>query len=400
MKVVFEDEQLSFQLLRIMGTSVCGGADIGECLSTAYRIEPGDFESWYAEWLATAERLLEEARGSLSRGHRVSAREAYLRASNYFRAAEFYLHGNPDDPRIGELSKRSLECFDRFLEMSELPIEKVEIPHEGTVLPGYFYAPDDSGVSRPTLILQTGFDGTQEELYFGGAVAAARRGLNCLTFEGPGQGRVIREQGLPFRPDWEKVVTPVVDYALTRSEVDPDRIALMGVSFGGYLAPRAAAFEKRLAACIANGGVFDFMGSRVPEGMEREQFFSYIRENPGDFDNVMNDMMKTNTEMRWSMNNGMFTFKASSPADWMLKCSEYHLAGIAELIECPTLVIDSEGDKSFPGQAKKLFDALKCPRKWMLFTAEEGAEEHCQVGAALLSTMRILDWLEEALGGV
>lgn len=106
-------------------------------------------------------------------------------------------------------------------------------------------------------------DGTAEELYFEIAAAALHRGYHVLAFEGPGQGEALREQNLYFRHDWEKVVTPVVDYLVSRVEVDPARIALIGYSFGGYLAPRAAAFEQRLAACVANGGIYSFFDGAV-----------------------------------------------------------------------------------------------------------------------------------------
>lgn len=280
-----------------------------------------------------------------------------------------------------------------------IPLERLDIPYKDTTLPAIFYKPDRSSTPRATLIYQTGFDGTMEELY-PGASAANRRGLNCLTFEGPGQGRVIREQGLPFRHDWEKVVTPVVDYVLSRADVDPERVALMGVSMGGYMAPRAAAFEYRLAACIANGGVFDFMGGRIPPGMTRQQFQDYLESNLEEVNRGMEEMMKQNTEMRWAIANGMFTFKASSPADWMLKALRYELSGVADKIRCPTLVIDSEEDAFFKGQAKPLYDALTCPKTFMLFTRKEGAEDHCQVGTPLLSQQKIFDWLQEVFAGI
>jgi pimeloyl-ACP methyl ester carboxylesterase len=404
MKAVFDDPQFSFQMLRALGGAVSGASDIGECLSTGYRIKEGDFESWHDEWRKTAERIHEYADDCAMGADRVkaravSAREAYLRASNYYRLAEFYLHGDPADPRIEELSTRSMVCFTRFLRLGGADVEMVEIPYEDTTLPGHYYPADDSGEPKPTLIVQTGFDGTIEELY-GNAAGAVARGMNCLAFEGPGQGQVIRKQGLTFRPDWEKVVTPVVDLALTLPGVDPDRVALMGISFGGYLAPRAAAFEHRLAACIADGGVYDFVGSRVPANMSREDFLGFIKSDPESFEKGVMEMAKTKPEIRWGIQNGMYTFGANSPGDWFIMCADYTLDGVADKITCPTLVIDSEADQSFPGQAKPLYDALKCPKTWMLFTAEEGAEEHCQVGAGLISGERIFNWLQDTLAGI
>ena len=396
MHVIFNDAQFDFQTLRLLGSAASGDAEPGEVLSTAQRIAEGDFESWSAEWLKTAQRVHEIARRSQERGHRVSAREAYFRASNYYRAAEFYLHGNPSDPRIIGFSRSGRACFEQALGLTPLAVEHVAIPYEGTTLPGYFYRADEAGTRVPTLIAHTGYDGTQEELR-ATAMAATARGINCLTFEGPGQGAVIREQGLGFRPDWEAVVTPVLDYALGLPAVDPDLIALMGISFGGYLAPRAAAFEHRLAACIANGGVFDFMANRLPSGMSRQAAIDWARSDPSGCDEIMRAMMDASTDSRWGIENGMYTFGASSPAEYFLKALACTLEGIAEKITCPTLVIDSDGDLWYSGQARQLFDALTCDKTFQLFTAEEGADDHCQVGSPLLSAQRTLDWLEETL---
>src|SRR5207247_10144414 len=124
----------------------------------------------------------------------------------------------------------------------------ISIPYEGTSLPGYFFKVDESGKPRPTLILTGGYDSTLEELYFFSAAAAVRRGYTCLCFDGPGQGSVLLKQHLPFRPDWENVVGPVVDYALSRPEVDPARLALMGMGWCGYLVQRAVIGDSRPAA--------------------------------------------------------------------------------------------------------------------------------------------------------
>ncbi|QBD76053.1 alpha/beta fold hydrolase [Ktedonosporobacter rubrisoli] len=387
MKLVFKNETFSFEFLRVLGSSIYGGADISECFTTAARIKDKDFESWYQEWSATAARIERLADDCLERGHGVSAREAYLRACNYYRSAEFFLHIEPDDPRAAETYAKSLRCFRQALPLLPFPGEEVRIPYEGTTLPGYFFRADASHEPRPTLIWHTGYDGTAEEIYIAHAQPFLQRGYNCLIFEGPGQGQAIRLQGLPFRPDWEKVVTPVVDYALSRSEVDPRRLALFGLSLGGYLAPRAAAYEHRLAACIAVDGLFSFSPAAAEqlEGQTEQQAterFEQLAQEPG---------------MRWAIGQAVFTMQVTSPGDFRQKMAAYTMAGRADKITCPTLVCEAEKDHFFPGQPRKLYDALTCPKTFMRFTAAEGGEEHGHAGALALANQRIADWLDETL---
>ncbi|HEX9318042.1 MAG TPA: alpha/beta hydrolase [Nitrososphaeraceae archaeon] len=163
MKIVFQDPTFSSQLLRTIGQTYYGGADIGECLSTAYRIEEGNFESWYSQWLKTAQRVNKYADESFSSGHKASARDGYLRASNYYRAAEFLLI-DPEDPRILETWGRSKECFNKAAELFSSTIESIEIPYEGTSLPGHMYTAGENK-KRPTMIAHGGFDSTLLQLY-------------------------------------------------------------------------------------------------------------------------------------------------------------------------------------------------------------------------------------------
>ncbi|MFB8239595.1 alpha/beta hydrolase family protein [Kitasatospora purpeofusca] len=204
------------------------------------RITEGDYASWYTEWLATADRVSGQAEEALAAGHRVSARDGFLRASNYYRSAEFFLHGHPCDPRHDHAYDRSVACFRSAAALFNPIVEPVEIPYEGTTLPGYLYRVDDSGTPRPTLIMHNGFDGTAEELHFFGAMAGVERGYTVLVFDGPGMPGPRHREGLVFRPDWENVVTPVVDFAEKLPDVDSSRIALLGISMGGILVPRAA----------------------------------------------------------------------------------------------------------------------------------------------------------------
>lgn len=401
MKVVFHDPTFSLQLLRTIDKTYYKAADIGECLSTAYRIKEGDFESWHIEWLKTAKRVHKYAEDSLAKGHKVSAREAYLRASNYYRVAEFLLI-EPEDPRVQTTWSNSKECFGKAARLFSPSFEPIEIPYEGTTLPGYFYRINDHNsvrgarTSRPTIIVHGGFDSTLEELYASAAAPALDRGYNCLTFEGPGQGGVIRKQKIPFRYDWEKVVTPVMDYALSRKEMDPSRISLMGISMGGYLAARAAAFEDRIAACVLYNGVYDgydAFAARFPQSLRIA-----VENDDVNVVNTVTDILSDiDTNMRFNLKHGMWTTGTSTPFDLVQGSKKYTVKDIAQKIKCPTLVLEGEKDDSFPGQPKKVYDALTCPKKYIQFTTEEGAEEHCQCGAPALSNQRIFDWLDEIL---
>ena len=394
MKLIFKDQTFSYELLRTVGYAGYGGADIGECLKTAYRIKEGNFESWYAEWVKTASRAHALAEEAYAKGQRVSAREAYLRASNYYRTAEFFLHGNPKDGRILGTWEKCRASFHKAMELMNTPFERVSIPYEKTSLPAYFYRPDDTHKPRPTLIVHGGFDSIGEELYFQVAAAAIQRGYNCLIFEGPGQGAMIREQHLPFRPDWEKVVTPVVDYILTRPEVIPTQIALMGISIGGYLAPRAAAFEHRLSALIANDGMFSYRFREKASALPKLEAIYGRKITQA----IMNQVMKFDTGIRWAVENGMFTFQVDSIFGLMDATDNWSLEGVANQISCPTLVCEAEGDHFFAGQPQMLYDALTCPKTFMGFGAEDGAEEHCHFGALSLYNHRVFEWLDTTFG--
>lgn len=396
MKIVFNDPSFSFQLLRVIGSTYYGGADVGEALSTAYRIKEGDFESWYTEWSKTAQRVKEFGDKSLSFGHRLSACESYLRASNYYRTAEFFLHLNPQDSRIIETWQSAVDLFRKAMKLLEkTEVDFIEIPYEGTTLPGYFYRKNnDSSSPKPTLILQTGFDGTQEELYATSVIAALNREYNCITFEGPGQGRVIRKQKLPFRYDWEKVVTPVVDYINNNFQnyCDPKRIALMGISMGGYLAARALAFEDRITACVLNDGVYDIYQNYTDKLGDLKEDIE--KENAVVVNTTLQTAMYFSTSIRWWISHGMWAFNAKDPLDFILKNRNYNLKDVISQIKSPTLVLEAQKDDNFPGGPKMTFDGLRCPKEYILFTEEEGAEDHCQIAALSLSNQRILDWLD------
>ncbi|HTX97428.1 MAG TPA: alpha/beta fold hydrolase [Mycobacterium sp.] len=395
-----DDTSFWYETLRALGHTAYGGADIGEVLTTAQAITAGDYDSWHDEWLATADRVAAESDKMLAQGHRISARDGLMRANNYYRSAEFYLHGDPDDPRIDHAYGRARQCFHAAAALFDPPIEAVQIPYGGTVLHGYFYRAAADGDVRPTLVMHSGFDGTCEELHWLGAAAGQERGYHVLTFDGPGQPAARRFDGLVFRPDWESVVTPVLDWLLARPGVDPGRIALLGLSMGGLLAPRAAAFEHRLAACIALDGVYD-LGLTVTRNIPgpRADAEAMLRaDSAPEFDAVIEQLMASDPNIRWAATHGRYVMGVDSPRAFFASYLDYTLAdGIAEQITCPTLVCDAEQDIFFAGQPKLLFEHLTCQKTLMEFTAAEGAGAHCQSGAQRLAFGRIYDWLDEVL---
>jgi dienelactone hydrolase len=396
--------QFWYETQRAFGTGSYGGSEFGEVLATVSRIVSGDAASWYAEWNATAERVSKEAESQLARGHRISARDGFLRAATYYRTSEFFLHGNPDDPRIDSAYEKSVAAYKASAALFDPPIQPIEIPYEHTTLPGYFHRVDGSDRKRPLLIIHSGFDGSAEEVHVDGARAAVERGYNVLAFDGPGQFGPLHRERLTFRPDWENVVTPVVDFALTLPGVDSGRIALMGISLGGLLAPRATAFETRIAALIANDGVYDFgMASLATIRSEQREAAkaAFLAKEAPELDRRLEQAMKVNPTLAWSNTHGMFAMGVPTPRAFLARMFDFHLRdGIAEAISCPTLVCDAEEDLFFKGQPQALYKRLTCPKTLMRFTTEEGAGAHCQVGAFRLAFGRMYDWLDETFGMV
>lgn len=405
MAVFFQnDPQFEFEFMRTMGQTSYGAAEIGECLATAGRITEGDYNSWHTEWCDTAQWLFERSSDAEPR-HPITARDGFLRASNYFRTAEFFLHGNPDDPRIISTSTKSVESFRRAARLHQPEIEVLEIPFEDGYLPAYFYPAAGGSAGRsPTVLIHNGFDGTGEEIYAFGGKGGQDRGYNILAFEGPGQGQVIRAQGLTFRPDWEKTVTPVVDYLLTRDDVDADRIALIGISMGGVLAPRAAAFEDRLSAVVAWNGVYDmgtvpldFVFGDLPDGRDRliERFRA---ESDPELDDLINKKVATSGTVRWFVDHGSWVMGQPTARALMNRICDFNLRdGVAEMIKCPVLVLDADEDFALKGQPALLAEHLTGDYGFHTFTAHRGGHLHNQVDVFRSASSVIYDWLDTVL---
>ncbi|MGW6005192.1 alpha/beta hydrolase family protein [Oerskovia enterophila] len=397
MTLVLHDELFDAQLVRALAYVAQGGAEVGECIETARRISHGDGDRWYDEWSATAARVEKTAQESDVAGHVVSARTAYFRASNYYRTAGLFLMGSPVDDRFRESSRRQTDTFRKGAALLDLPPDVLEIPFEGGTLPGYFYRASDDGRPRPTVLLVDGYDGTAEELYFANAVAALERGYDVLAFDGPGQGSVILDQGIPFRPDWETVVTAVVDHALTLAEVDPRRIVVHGWSFGGYLAPRAASGEHRLAACIADSGpydLYDTVAARFPALLA-----GHLEDDHGAalkvVEATLHQLLKK-TSAGWALRRNLWVHGVDDPMAFIRLSRDYTMRGREHLIACPTFVCRTVGD-DLSTSARTLAENLGCPTEYVELGPEEDVTGHCEMAGRAVFHQRVYDWLDETL---
>ncbi|HVP18985.1 MAG TPA: alpha/beta fold hydrolase [Spirochaetia bacterium] len=389
---VMADPILDQVLLFYLSEAWQGSSDIGEVLDTASRVLPDDEHSWTREWQRTAERLRARAMTCEQAGHPFSAGQAYLRAATYYRAS-LHRYPTPSDQAVKDMAALEVASFTKAIRLLGIPAQPVRIPYEGTTLPGYFFRSPVARGKAPVLIVHQGRDAWAEDcLYL--AQEAMRRGYHALLFDGPGMGQTIRLQGLAFRPDWEKVITPVVDYAVKTPGVDPKRIALMGISMGGALAPRAASFEKRLKLLIANPGVFEWSRiytSFVAEG--NPEIAELPAKDPERFNALMAQAAQASPLLKWGLADSMWRHGVPTPAELFLDMKRYTNRGYAGRIVARTLVIDGEAEEF--GQAKELYAALTCPKDYLLFTAEEAAPLHVQVGALAVSSQRIFDWIDE-----
>ena len=298
----------------------------------------------------------------------------------YYSLASSMADGTGDTALFARLWDKHRAAWDRFVDLTGRQIERIEIPYEGATLPGYFFRSGPAGQPRRTLIYNNGSDGTVTGAWIQGIADALDRGWNAVTFDGPGQNAALVRQHLTFRPDWEKVITPVVDYLLTRADVDAAKMALLGVSQAGYWVPRSVAFGHRIAAAVADPGVTDVsttMFSQIPHFLvklidagEQEKF-----------DKDMELALRFSPATRSMMAFRMRPYGTTSPYEFFTAARGYALTDEEiKQITCPVLVTDPDHEQFWPGQSRELYDKLPAGKTLIRFTEEEGADSHCEAG--------------------
>lgn len=392
----FADAEMDFQLMRQLGTARYGGASIGECLALVPRIRSGVPASWVAEFSAAAEREERDAQARARRGHAISAQDQYLVACNSYRAAEYYT--SVQSPEHARLGRKSRECFLAAFRERGVKVEDVSLPWANTPLPAY-YVPSGATRGRPgkTLMIISGYDGTLEETWLSYGRAALERGYHLMLFTGPGQMDTLRfHPGLAFVPDYERIGRLALDHVLKRRQTDPRRIALMGISFGGYFATRIAAHEPRVRALIANSPIVDlhaYMTSFIgfdPADMpdDRDVRLSEIDHIPDSTIPPQTREMMRNLMLRMGQDSFKHTYQ---------RLREFRIDddGLRR-IRCPSLALVGTGEGAEPqAQSEHFVKSVGGPVRRHVFTAEEGADGHCQTGNLAYSAAVSMDWLDE-----
>jgi hypothetical protein len=400
MRPFFKDDDFNFLTEIALGSVYRQAADVGEVLTTVDRIHDGKAQSWVDEWTATADRLAKEADANAGTGRAQSAASQYLRASLYYSVATYSADGTGDPALFASLWEKHRAAWDQFVDLGDFGgsvAERVEIPYETTTLPGYFFRSGAAREPRRTLIFNNGSDGSVVGAWTDGIGPALARGWNAMTFDGPGQNAALVRQGLPFRPDWEKVVTPVVDFLSARADVAGAKLALLGVSQAGYWVPRALAFEHRVAAAVADPGVVDVsttvlghlphMMVKLLEAGEQEKF-----------DRDMQWTLKLSPSTRSLLALRMRPYGVATPYEFFSAARDYVLTDeLIARITTPILVTSPENEQFWPGQSQELFGKLSGPAAIVAFTEAEGADSHCEPTASGLRGERIFDWLDEQI---
>ncbi len=354
-----------------------GAAAMGEIDRVGQRLKgrEGDNEAWFTEWTRMGEQLERRAEEEVKANHALSAGTYYLHAATYYGYGERYLH--PGEAKL-RVYRRHLRCFEEGVRRRYPNMERVQVPYEGTTLPAWFMKGNGVRGPAPTVVLFNGLDGSKEVTVLYGGIELAARGINTLAIDGPGQGEALRLQNLPSRHDFEAAGTAAYDYVAQRPDVDPRRVAIAGVSMGGYLAPRACGFEPRYAACVAWGGHFDYHAAWLRRRREMESGGTKVSA--------------PHFHLMWVL--GVPDMDAA-----MKKLERYTLAGVAEKIECPFLVTHGENDSIVPVEyAKQLYEAVGSKDKTLrIFTAEEGGSEHCQGDNRVLGSNYVADWVMDHL---
>jgi hypothetical protein len=393
----FADPDFDYEARIVLGAAASGIGDVGLVLATLDRVTDGDPQSWFDAWTQMAADLTARGDEALRRGHPETASWAFLAAAEYYAKALVFVDGLADQSVLLPTFREGRNCWEKVVDASQGRFVRMQVPYEETLLPGYLLRPDDTGAARPTLVMTNGSDGSLPGLVGYGAAEAIGRGWNAFLFDGPGQQSMLFEHGMPFRYDWEAVLTPVIDSLAERRDVDASALAGYGISQGGYWITRALAFERRMVAAVADPGVVDVSTGwtvHLPPAL-----LDLLNSGQKDaFNSVMAQAQAgASPEAARTLAFRGKPYGRTDPFDLFTEVQRYQVRDVVGQISTPMLILDPVGEQFFPGQSRQLYELLPGEKRIIEFTQAQGANFHCQPTGRQLTHTQMLDWLAEHL---
>lgn len=327
-------------------------------------------------------------------GDKAMSEERTENAIAYYRMSEFFMYdGDPDKKKYYlKATKLFYKYYADFFEGENAVIEKFDVPFENVKLPVMHTVP--TGKSKGTILIHGGNDSYFEEFLFT-VLYLREKGFEVYMFEGPGQGGVMRVQGMHFTHEWEKPIKAVLDYFKL------DDVTIIGISLGGYLAPRAAAFDKRIKRVVA-WSVFPcfqdvIVGMQKPAVQKLFRIFMALHARPL-INLVFGIKAKKEPVIDWGLKHGMYAYEAKDAYGYAKKLKLYDIAPIADRITQDMLIVGANQDHFIDyrmvGREINMLKNVKS-LTFRLFTDKEDAQNHCNVGNGKLVLDNICSWIDQ-----
>jgi len=395
MKLPFRDELFNTQFLRALIPIQNDEAGIPECQGTAIRIKEPDTGSWYNEWMDTADNVSVLAEQYALSGQPIIARQTFLRAANYYRTAYTFLLQQPIVEPLIRAYDAQTGAFKKAAALMEIPPLFFSAPYHDIQLPACLYPSYNK--EHPLLIITGGYDSTIEELYTSHVKAVQEAGYHCLCFEGPGQGAPLFKHNMGFQPGWEQVVQKVIDQTILSGNTHTNKIAIMGLAFGGYLALRAAAGEPRIKACITDAeqyNLYEPVESILPGCLKNDlESTNPLKQK------IVHALFRQALRhplRGYELRKVLLVHGASSVEAYLSIIKTYNLEGHIEKVNCPVLLCDAETT------SKNIITGISAGQPeyvsaYAKFTGKKGETIYRQITNPTLFHKRVFDWLDKTI---
>jgi predicted alpha/beta-fold hydrolase len=388
---LFKSDSFHYQALRTLGHSMYQGSSPSEVLYVISQIKDQDEDAWYVEWNKMGDKCEDWANKAIDP---ITKGNSLMRASNYYRTSEFFLP--PGDPRKLKVYDRHVVTFEKGLVELGIKHTILNIPYEQGIMKTYYFKGDNN---KPMVIVCGGFDSTNTESYFWIGKTLINRGYSVAMFEGPGQSGMLRHFKIKFTPDWHKPIGRVIDYMCAKDpSVQARKKILFGISLGGLLMGRAAAFETRIDGVAIFGGPFDFLDGALYQlpSLARKLFY-------GEYKGTLNFLAGIKTKIsitgRWGINNGMVSMGGQTPYEFLTIGRKFTLKDVHDKVKCPVIVFYGDHDWFISDGIQDVMfkNAFKNARSYTLktFPFEDGSSEHCQAGAIEQAAMVFVQWTKD-----